>query len=140
MFGSLSIELSVPEPGHFVKHKRGHRNGLEHITNWVDTAMIAASKHAPSPWLCFLPQSVKLPLTVRTWGTGDRMVLSDGSTKKLGDIFTDAKIPRMFRAAWAVVCDADGNILWLPALADSHAMQMAATDEPAWLLKLSSDR
>jgi tRNA(Ile)-lysidine synthase len=65
-------------------------------------------------------ESVSLPLYVRTRRAGDRMTLkgTDG-TKKIKDIFIDAKIPLAERERWPIVEDGIGNILWLPCLKKS---------------------
>ncbi|AGT30522.1 tRNA(Ile)-lysidine synthetase [Geobacillus genomosp. 3] len=66
------------------------------------------------------PATVSLPLHVRTRRTGDRMVLKGtGGTKKIKEIFIEAKIPRTERDCWPIVEDADGRILWVPGLKKS---------------------
>jgi tRNA(Ile)-lysidine synthase len=66
------------------------------------------------------PESVSLPLQVRTRRTGDRMTLKGTrGTKKIKDIFIDAKIPLTEREGWPIVEDGTGNILWLPQLKKS---------------------
>ncbi|BBW98115.1 tRNA lysidine(34) synthetase TilS [Geobacillus sp. FSL W8-0032] len=66
------------------------------------------------------PASIALPLYVRTRRHGDRMVLKGtGGTKKLKEIFIEAKVPRMERDCWPVVEDADGRVLWVPGLKKS---------------------
>jgi tRNA(Ile)-lysidine synthetase-like protein len=137
-FGMISAELSQADPDSLGRHRRAMMHSREQLLDWsipLLTAVIGEQNTAT--WHCFLPASVKLPLTLRTWQEGDRMTLTDGSTKKLGDIFTDAKVPLLFRPVWAVLTDADGEVLWLPALADGVAMKIEAPEEPAWLLKLS---
>jgi tRNA(Ile)-lysidine synthase len=55
------------------------------------------------------------PYTVRTWQPGDRMrpARLRGRSRKLSDLYTDAKVPRTQRAAARVlVRDADGAIVW----------------------------
>ncbi|WP_240620390.1 tRNA lysidine(34) synthetase TilS [Peribacillus acanthi] len=60
------------------------------------------------------------PLTVRTKKNGDRMKVKGlNGSKKLKDIFIDAKIPLVDREVWPVVEDEDGSILWLPGLKKS---------------------
>lgn len=57
------------------------------------------------------------PLQLRAWREGDRMAPAGlGGTKKLQDIFTDAKVPAAERRRWPVVCAGSG-ILWVPMLA-----------------------
>jgi tRNA(Ile)-lysidine synthase len=56
-------------------------------------------------------------LEVRAWREGDRVRPAglDGS-KKLQDIFVDAKVPAAQRRRWPVICEAS-NILWVQGLA-----------------------
>ena len=66
------------------------------------------------------PDAVSLPLRVRTRREGDRMVLKGtGGTKKIKEIFIEAKVPRTERDGWPIVEDADGRILWVPGLKKS---------------------
>ncbi|HEY3328528.1 MAG TPA: tRNA lysidine(34) synthetase TilS [Capsulimonadaceae bacterium] len=55
------------------------------------------------------------PIRVRCWHSGDR-IKTLGGTRKLQDVFTDAKIPRDERRQWPVIVDAEG-ILAVPDLA-----------------------
>lgn len=48
-------------------------------------------------------------LKVRTWEAGDRIKTHAG-TKKLQDVFTDAKVPRAERLRWPVVVDSTGVV------------------------------
>ncbi|MBY7141643.1 tRNA lysidine(34) synthetase TilS [Virgibacillus sp. NKC19-3] len=62
-------------------------------------------------------EEIALPLHIRTRSAGDRMRWSglEGS-KKVKDIFIDAKIPKKDRAAWPILTDNNGEILWLIGL------------------------
>ncbi|MGB9666852.1 MAG: tRNA lysidine(34) synthetase TilS [Candidatus Cryosericum sp.] len=60
------------------------------------------------------------PLTVRQMRPGDRILTFGGHRRKLQDVFTDAKVDRVLRARFPVVCDAE-SIIWLPGLARSAA-------------------
>lgn len=55
------------------------------------------------------------PLMVRQMHLGDRILTFGGHRRKLQDVFTDAKVDRVLRARFPVVCDAEG-IIWLPGL------------------------
>jgi tRNA(Ile)-lysidine synthase len=78
----------------------------------------------------FRRRDVALPLLARSWQPGDRMRPRglDGS-KKLQDLFTDAKTPRRDRARFPVVLDAGGagRILWVGGL---RASETAVPLEP----------
>ncbi len=57
------------------------------------------------------------PLQVRSWQAGDRMRPEGvGGTKKLQDIFVDAKIPAPLRHRIPLFCHGD-SILWVPGVA-----------------------
>ncbi|UFU01489.1 tRNA lysidine(34) synthetase TilS (plasmid) [Radiobacillus kanasensis] len=66
------------------------------------------------------PQSVELPIHIRTRKLGDKIRLKGlNGSRKLKDIFIDEKIPLAERDTWPVVTDATGTILWLPGLKKS---------------------
>lgn len=57
------------------------------------------------------------PLLVRSRENGDRMSIQGMSgTKKIKTIFIEAKVPKEKREEWPIVCDASGNIIWVPLL------------------------
>lgn len=62
-----------------------------------------------------------MPLVIRTRKPGDRLQPDglDGS-KKVQDIFVDAKIPRSQRDVWPLVTDGGDRILWIPFLRRSR--------------------
>ncbi|TRM11129.1 tRNA lysidine(34) synthetase TilS [Lentibacillus cibarius] len=61
--------------------------------------------------------SVALPLHIRTRQAGDRMRWNGlNGSKKIKDIFIDAKVPLNERDTWPVVTDNNGNVLWLAGL------------------------
>lgn len=64
------------------------------------------------------------PLTIRTWRAGDHMRPRGGrGTRKLQDLFVDAKVPRSQRQLLPVLADAEGVILFVPGLRPSaHAV------------------
>ncbi len=73
-------------------------------------------------WEAFFDESeLAMPLCVRTRQPGDRM-LPDGlnGTKKVQDMFVDAKVPRSQRDAWPLLADREGRILWIPGLRRSR--------------------
>jgi len=64
---------------------------------------------------------IKWPLIVRTRQDGDRIrPVHLNGTKKVKNIFIDAKIPKHERDEWPIVVNGDGEILWIPFLAKSH--------------------
>ena len=70
-------------------------------------------------------------VTVRKAEPGDRMnpYGMDGS-KKLQDIFTDLKIPKVQRAEWPVV-ECGGEIIWLPGYRIARSWELSSDTEPA---------
>jgi tRNA(Ile)-lysidine synthase len=67
-------------------------------------------------YIC-LENQVELPLSVRTRHDGDRMTWKGlTGSKKIKDIFIDAKIPLKERNRWPVVTDNKGDIIWLIGL------------------------
>jgi tRNA(Ile)-lysidine synthase len=64
--------------------------------------------------------SLNKPLLIRTRRQGDKIKLKGmNGTKKVKDIFIDAKVPINKRNSWPVLEDGSGNILWLPGLKKS---------------------
>ncbi|SFD73435.1 tRNA(Ile)-lysidine synthase [Lentibacillus persicus] len=62
-------------------------------------------------------EAIALPLHIRTRKKGDRMRWKGlNGSKKVKDIFIDAKVPLNERDIWPVVTDNNGEILWLPGL------------------------
>ncbi len=67
-------------------------------------------------FVCYKEQ-VELPLHIRTREQGDRMRWKGlKGSKKVKDIFIDAKIPRFQRENWPIVTDNQGTVLWLVGL------------------------
>lgn len=67
-------------------------------------------------YFCSMDQ-VALPLHIRTRQFGDKMRWKGlKGSKKVKDIFIDAKIPRNERDTWPIVTDNNGEILWLIGL------------------------
>src|SRR6185436_20733988 len=64
----------------------------------------------------FDADALALPLAVRPVERGDRIRVPGGGTRKLQDVFVDAKIPRERRTAMPVVTDATGTIVWVPGV------------------------
>ncbi|MFH5186687.1 tRNA lysidine(34) synthetase TilS [Paenibacillus sp. TAB 01] len=77
----------------------------------------------------FDADALSLPLCIRSREDGDRMRLAGlNGSKKVKDIFIDAKIPPSRRRRTPVVTDHKGDIVWLPGVRrSSHAPVTAAT-------------
>jgi tRNA(Ile)-lysidine synthetase-like protein len=64
--------------------------------------------------------SSSLPgLHVRGWRAGDRLA---GRSKKLQDVFVDAKVPRSQREAWPLVVRGD-EVVAVPGIVDAEGVQ-----------------
>ena len=71
--------------------------------------------------ICRISNSdIVYPLYVRTRKHGDRMKLKKvNGSKRLKDIFIDAKIPLSERDIWPIVVDSCDNIIWIPGIKKS---------------------
>lgn len=90
-------------------------------TQWYDGMVTAFYTDSPDEQsdMCYAcgRNDIALPLHIRPRRDGDRMRWKglDGS-KKLKDIFIDAKVPLTERDSWPVIVDDHGTILWLIGL------------------------
>jgi len=66
------------------------------------------------------------PLVVRGPARGDRIDVPGVGSKKLQDVFVDAKLPRERRAATPVVTDASGRLVWVPGVVRGGAALLDA--------------
>jgi tRNA(Ile)-lysidine synthase len=80
----------------------------------------------------FSMNDVSLPLRVRSRRPGDRMAIAGVGSRKLKDIFIDAKVPQEERKVWPVVVDANGNIIWLPGL--KHNRRHTINHSEHWVI------
>ncbi|MDA8198011.1 MAG: tRNA lysidine(34) synthetase TilS [Thermaerobacter sp.] len=99
---------------------------------WVaDVPDASRPLEPPPPHLGRVLVSRVPALTVRGWQAGDRIALA-GGTKKLQDVFVDARVPRRLRPLWPVVVDADG-VAAVPGLAVAARLTPRVNDA-AWAL------
>jgi len=68
------------------------------------------------PWRI---RSSRAGLRVRGWKPGDRLA---GRTKKIQDVFVDAKIPRSEREAWPLVVRGD-HVIAVPGIVEHPDVQ-----------------
>jgi tRNA(Ile)-lysidine synthase len=65
-------------------------------------------------------------LRMRNPRPGDRLrPLGLGGSKKLQDVFVDAKVPREDRPSWPVL-EGDGAVIWVPGLARGEGAAVTA--------------
>lgn len=75
----------------------------------------------------FDADTLALPLAVRPVAPGDRIGVPGVGTRKLQDVFVDAKVPRERRGLVPVVTDAVGAVVWVPGLVRSGTARLTAT-------------
>ena len=95
------------------------------VPNMVNDMMFVA-KH----------NEIAYPLIVRSRENGDRMSMQGmNGTKKIKSIFIEAKVPKEKRADWPIVCDASGNIIWVPLLKRSaFAISQEKADKDTYII------
>ncbi|WP_163655612.1 hypoxanthine phosphoribosyltransferase [Listeria sp. PSOL-1] len=81
-----------------------------------------------------------LPIIIRNRLPGDKMTLKGtGGTKKLKDIFIDAKVPKHKRDELPIITDYSGKILWVPGVKKSNNDVMPSQNEKQYLIKYRSN-
>jgi len=66
---------------------------------------------------CFDAEELRWPLRIRNRIPGDSMQpLGLNGTKKVQDMFVDAKVPRSRRDRIPLLLDAEGRVLWIPGI------------------------
>jgi tRNA(Ile)-lysidine synthetase-like protein len=63
-------------------------------------------------------------LKVRAWRAGDRLA---GRSKKIQDVFVDAKIPRSAREAWPLIVRGD-EVVAVPGIVDLEGVRVERAD------------
>ena len=81
--------------------------------------------------------AAELPsVTVRTPRAGDRIQpMGMSGSKKLQDVFVDAKIPRSARSAYPVLADASGVVLWVPGLVRGACAPVGPRTREVWVFR-----
>jgi tRNA(Ile)-lysidine synthetase-like protein len=80
---------------------------------WLERAPVALD--GPVRWGGWVLQSSRVGLRVRGWRAGDCLA---GRTKKVQDLFVDAKVPRSRREAWPLVVRGD-EVVSVPGIASA---------------------
>lgn len=94
--------------------------------NWIIVAQLfEGDADIPQPSsryeAVFDYNEVSFPLVIRSRKNGDRMsVLGLNGTKKVQDMFVDAKVPASERATYPIVQDHSNLILWIPGVRRSQ--------------------
>lgn len=83
------------------------------VRSWITGGPVRA--WPDGRWQCVMDADrIAFPLRVRAWQLGDRFrPLGMSGEKKVGDFFTDERVPKGRRAEVPVVIGADGTIVWI---------------------------
>jgi len=87
----------------------------------------------------FDADALALPLSVRPVAPGDRIGVPGVGTRKLQDVFVDAKVPRERRGLVPVVADADGAVVWVPGLVRSGTARLTTNTTRVLELQFESE-
>lgn len=76
-------------------------------------------------------------IMVRSWRPGDRLrpFGMKGHSKKVQDVFVDAKIPKRWRASWPILVAENGPILAIVGVRVAEEAR-ATPSQPAWLVRV----
>ncbi len=124
-----------------VQLEMGGRTQIPGSGGWIQAALLANSPlPLPTPTQAvFDARQVHLPsLHVRFWQPGDRIAPRGmaGHTKKLQDIFTNAKVPRPQRSHVPLVADQEG-LLWAAGLAAAERGRVTQATQECLVLTAS---
>lgn len=116
-----------------VIEETGERVVIERLQGAVQTA-------SNSKWQAFFDaEELRYPLFIRSRRPGDVIEpYGLNGSKKVQDMFVDAKVPRHRRDSIPLLVDGDGRVLWIPGLRRSrHALITADTRST---LRIALDR
>ncbi|MFL6068605.1 MAG: tRNA lysidine(34) synthetase TilS [Gaiellaceae bacterium] len=114
---ALAELLADPAASKRVDLGAGVQAVREYDRLWLERSPVALDREVRwGPWRI----TTSLPgLKVRTWRPGDRLV---GRSKKIQDVFVDAKIPRTEREQWPLVARGD-EIVAVPGIVDAPGVE-----------------
>ncbi len=93
-------------------------NGLYEDDNWL--IKLVDNEENDNNYVIRLSfQDIKGPLIIRSRVDGDKMEVKNLGTKKVKDIFIDAKVSKYERNTWPLICDSNNDILSIPGLKKS---------------------
>ncbi len=95
----------------------------EHERVWLESGPVALEGEVR--WGAWTIRSELKGLKVRGWRPGDRLA---GRSKKIQDVFVDAKIPRSDREAWPLVVRGD-EVVAVPGIVDSEGVEAVRADD-----------
>jgi tRNA(Ile)-lysidine synthase len=119
---ALAELLDAPVASKRVDLGGGVQAVREHDRLWLERTPVALDRAVEwGPWRI----EADVPgLKVRGWRPGDRLA---GRTKKIQDVFVDAKIPRSDREGWPLVVRGD-EVLAVPGIVDHEAVRVERRD------------
>ncbi|WP_229263913.1 tRNA lysidine(34) synthetase TilS [Cohnella cholangitidis] len=89
---------------------------------------------------CFDADELQFPLRIRSRLPGDLMhPYGLNGTKKVQDMFVDAKVPRSRRDKLPLLVDADGRVLWIPGMRRSSHALVTADTRATWRFTFAGD-
>ena len=114
---ALAELLASPAASKRVDLGGGIQAVREYDRLWLEQSPVALDREVRwGPWRI----ATSLPgLKVRTWRPGDRLA---GRTKKIQDVFVDAKIPRSEREQWPLVVRGD-EVVAVPGIVDAPGIE-----------------
>jgi tRNA(Ile)-lysidine synthase len=96
---------------------RGRQLVREYEQVWLERSPVTLDREVRwGPWRI---TAERKGLKVRAWRPGDRLM---GRTKKIQDVFVDAKVPRSEREAWPLVVRGD-EVVAVPGLVEAEGVQ-----------------
>ncbi|MEK8133002.1 tRNA lysidine(34) synthetase TilS [Paenibacillus filicis] len=121
-------ELSIAETGVLMKFHWVHRGDA--VPPCPEGAVRAEFDGLDMSW----------PLLIRSRQPGDRMApYGLNGSKKVKDMFIDAKVPARIRERIPVVADGSGRILWLPGVRRSSLAMVREESERRLVMELQAD-
>ena len=97
----------------------------EYGSVWLEQAPVALSPGRPVRWGRWQLTATVPGLTVRSWRAGDRLA---NRSKKVQDLFVDAKVPRSEREAWPLVVRGD-EVVAVPGITSAPGFERAVEGE-----------
>ena len=129
--GQHLMRRTLQVPGETVLHEWGMRLEATILSRSMADSSTGGADQAVLDW-----KQVLAPLEVRSWRPGDRLrPVGLRGSKKLQDLFIDAKIPREDRERIPVITDQKG-ILWVPGFRIDERGGIGTTTEQVLVLAI----
>ncbi len=122
---ALAELLDAPAGSRRVDLGGGVQAVREHERLWLEQGPVALDREVA--WGGWRIRSELPGLRVRGWRPGDRLA---GRSKKVQDVFVDAKIPRSDREAWPLVVRGD-EVVAIPGVVEAAGVEATRTDAGA---------